>query len=187
MNARHRLEPAAKLAGSQLELLKPGLMGTGGDGRLYIGPAANVPRGAFVVVLANERKVATITVPANPDRMAAFDEIAEYIDGIGTPTDEDRLIAIQDFVRTFGGAPGKQTPAVPQKACQITMGVLFGGPMGREVLVGLDACSNERTVCPVAVGLAGRGLSGKAKSRSGIWPLQMLLAPHVDAIMDEAA
>src|SRR5512133_3801216 len=72
------LEPAARLAGRQLELLKPYVFGGAGrNGRIYGGPAVMAPRGTMIVIMATERRVSTTHILPDPARNAAMEDIME--------------------------------------------------------------------------------------------------------------
>ena len=65
-----RLDPAARLAGRQLEWLKPSVMNITKLG-FYAGPAAQVERGIMLIVLADQRRVLTLHVGTR-DTMAVM-------------------------------------------------------------------------------------------------------------------
>src|SRR3954469_16369971 len=64
--AQKRLAPAARLAGQQLELMMPCILGTGPTG-MYGGKVSAVPPGTILFIVADEKGVATICAPPKPD------------------------------------------------------------------------------------------------------------------------
>ena len=185
---RRQLDPAVKLAGAQLELLKPAVLSPQSDGRMYIGPAAHVPRGCVVIVLADRKRVATLYLMACEERIAIIeDAVTQVRERVGdTPVDlNGAMIAANAFLQRYGGKPGGTTPAAPVASTAGMVGILFAvfsDEQRRMVLASIERVAAEN-VCPVLVGLFGKGSSDHPDSHSGAWPILLPLAPYMSQVV----
>jgi hypothetical protein len=75
---RKRLDPAVRLAGRQLELLKPAIAAVGAEGT-FVGSVAAAPRGTILIVLADAVKVFTIQLLPAP---GGITPVIELLDGV---------------------------------------------------------------------------------------------------------
>jgi hypothetical protein len=181
--SRKRLEPAAKLAGRALELLRPHVAAMTKKG-FFASPCAHVPLGCILILLANAKKVVTIYLMDRDDRM----EVLGRGDAEAASLTNEELLYMSDyFVKKYGALPGKKGPICSEDVITNLVCGLFRGDGGRETFSGLDTYGRQKRICPAAVGLIGRGLSGAAGSYSGVWPLLMPLAPYqgvIEEMMD---
>jgi hypothetical protein len=106
------LDPAARLAGQQLELMKPAMMAPTKRG-FYIGPAAYVDRGYVVLVIADAAKVITIRF-LSPDCGTAelLREWADYVKST-VPSESSwepssTAVVAKEALKKYGAKPGKK-------------------------------------------------------------------------------
>ena len=177
---RKQLEPAVRLAGRQLEHLKPAAMAMTANGAVT-GPVAEVTRGTILVCLANRKKVVTIQIPDQPRRSELLSASLIEWDPRKTP------IAIDTFVAHWGGARGERKPDIPLDCTRPMLATLLSTLGAKqtqigsalEELVALD-------VCPAMVAVVGAGAAGKPDTLSGAWrvilPLAPYLAPYFESI-----
>lgn len=175
-----RLDPAARMAGRQLEYLKPTAMQPTAQG-LRGGAVAWVRRGSFISVLATAERVATIHIFDHPDRIAVLeDAVRGFTD---QPDSDDRILVphcADWFVREYGGEPGADTPDAGVASINMLGALLSLYADDRrdsiiesiERIAGLD-------VCPAMVVLLGEGASpGTLAMASGL----IALAPYAEAV-----
>jgi hypothetical protein len=174
-----QLAGAAELAGQQLELLKPVVMGGGRP--LYMGPAAAAKPGTILIVLANEKKVATIHLFPHPYRNAVIHEFMCRAEELPVD-DKERLALIKDFVEHYGSQPGGGIAPIDNKNEPGALaGALLSGDC-REIFEHLDEVAARGKVCPVAIGLIGPASSGAAGAYCAVWPVTFPLAPYLEVI-----
>jgi hypothetical protein len=101
-----------------MEHLKPSLMAMTAGG-LFAGPVAQVARGTILIVLANRAKVTTIYIPAQPGRAEGLFAAIDGWDARNTP------LAIDAYVKRWGGAPAGETQPVPPECGCRMLAVLF--------------------------------------------------------------
>ncbi|MBV8737635.1 MAG: hypothetical protein JO007_10325 [Alphaproteobacteria bacterium] len=179
-----QLANAADLAGQQLELLKPVVMGGGRP--MYMGPAAAVKRGTILVVLANERKVATSHLLPHRYRTTVIHEFMRRAEELPVD-DQERLALMKAFVEQHGSAPGgDMSPFDNQQKPGAVIGALFSGEC-REIFEQLDTVAVEGKFCPVAVGLIGPVPSGQPGTYCAAWPVTFPLAPYLEAVAPNLA
>jgi hypothetical protein len=193
--SRHCLDPAVRVAGHHIELLKPMVMGWCG-GRMYAGPVAAVRRGVILIVLANAKKVATIGVPDQPNREQVVSAAVSYVLPLSqSACGDDRaqqpanaLHTVNFTANKFGAAPGKAMPALSSDAAFRILGFLFaptGAAMSEQIwhdAIGIAA----KGVCPALVGLIGEGLNSKPGTLSGVWPVVLPIAPYQETIGEDS-
>jgi len=177
-----KLEPAARLAGAQLETLKPVAAGATGNGRIYAGPVAYARRGSIVVVLATQNKVLTCHLFDEPGRTAAIERYMNRAEELPAESRQESTLSwMRGLVEEAGGAPGGETNLSDPNELAALIGCLFAGKEARERFYELDAIAAEGKVCPVAVGLIGPPSSGKPGAFCVAWPVTFALAPYIAA------
>lgn len=185
-----RLKPALALACRQLEGLCPAVMGATRRG-VVATLATPLPRGTWLIVLANARKVLTFHMLAPPAGLTRLEVIDHYATGVAeawgqAPSPSDVLTTIRLACDKHGGPPGKPSPDVDQRVGLQILGLLFGAasPQERADLVNGVETVIAANVCPLHVGLIGKGsLPG---TTCGVWPLGLPFAPYVDSLgLDE--
>ena len=180
------LKPALELACQQLESMCPAVMGVNAKG--FVGTLATpVPRGAWLIVLADRRKVFTIQMLTPPDGVTRGqiinDCVAEARAILGhAPSPTDVLHTIELAVDKHGGKPGKKTPTVAQQVAMRILGLLFGACPPDELAGLVEGVEKAiaADICPLHVGLVGTGST--AGTSSGVWPLGLPFAPYVDSL-----
>lgn len=180
------LKPALNLASRQLEFLCPAVMGMTDKG-LVATRATTLPRGTWLIVLANARKVMTIYMTAPPDGVTRFEVLEHCVEAateaLGQPPSQRDVLATIGFaVDQNGGQPGKRSPEVDQGVAARILGLLFGAVSFEDrakLVKGVDALI-AADVCPLHVGLIGKG-STKGTT-SGVWPLALPFARYVDSL-----
>lgn len=184
---RGKLERSSKMAGQQLEFLKPAYLAPGG----YMGSVAQVSRGTILVVLADPRRVFTVYIQrppvTEPNLIEILDiAVSELMEIVPESSDPGyTLHVIKNVLETHGGKPGKKKSKSPdQQVILQILGLLFASmptESRHQLLYELIKVSNE--VCPAMVGLIGPGTIDPTKM-CGVWPLLLPLAPYVEAIDD---
>jgi hypothetical protein len=186
-----QLEPAARLAGQQLELSKPGIMVPTPKG-LWAGMMANVPLGQMLFVLADRQRVATFYcgLPAGVTALAAIDQMIVEAQEVGAPElGEERATAavISVILEHAGAKPGETCPNIGGAAAPM-FGALFSGiPVEVRVNLagGIDQCT-KAALCPVILGLIGPASSGQPDFYSILFPMLLPLAPYLEWILHSA-
>jgi hypothetical protein len=181
-----QVQPALRLACRQLELLNPGVIGATPQHRMVSTLAAGVPRRTWLVLLANRSKIFTIHVKQPPDQSAPdlvggiCDAVAETFKGL--PEGPEIIRLIEFAVKRHGAPPGKSGPVVAPAIIMQILGALFGGlpADARTELLGVIDQSIADDICPVFVGLVGKGSS--PQTMSGLWPAYLMLGPYVDSL-----
>lgn len=179
------LKPALNLACRQLELLSPAVMGHGKDG-MVASLATHCPKGAWLMVLANQRKVLTIHSLATPEcsfltGLENCVRMAQASADVAT-TGEGVLHLINALVNKFGGKPGAKTPRLEGDRLAPMLGALFApcSPEERaDIVKGVETLA-DAGICPLHVGLVGRGTN--KGTMSGVWPLGMPFVPYIDSL-----
>jgi hypothetical protein len=159
-----RLDPAARLAARKLEHLR--LITT----RL-------VKRGSFIAVVADAERVATVHIFDHPDRRAVLEAaVRSFAD---EPGSDDRGFVprcVDYFIQEFGGAVGEATPDAGIAAINVFAGLLS---LHGSIIERFEKIA-ELAVCPVLVGLIGKGANpGTIAMASGL----IALAPYAEAFL----
>jgi hypothetical protein len=168
------LIPAAKIAAAQLEYLTSTAVKTT-QHKLFIGTAALVPRGAIVIVLADQRHAVTIQMKLLP-QFARTSPAQKW-------TDNDAAQIIAAAVRKFGAPPG--VAAQQKMSDDDTLNVIdwllgvFSDTHWRKMQDDLTDIMAQN-ICPAMIGLIGRGLA--ENKICTIWPLPLPLAPYLEAV-----
>jgi len=180
--AGKQLRQAAKMAGRQLELLKPAVMGQSAiePNRMYIGPAAQVPNGFTLVVLANAKKVVTVYVKLTENAAADF--------GDSPARPSEYLVALDEVIRKFGAQPGQRAPDVPQDTVARVLDMLFAvlPPEQRQKVLQAAVAIAADGICLALVFLIGPASSGTRGLFSLAWPVCIPLAPYIDRCLAAA-
>jgi hypothetical protein len=184
---RTSLQKSADTAGQQLELIKPGVIGSGKHSRLYAGSAVMVSPGTVLIVLAHHSKILTIWLsPGESTLTEGVEETVRYVNGMADekelPSGSQALFLVESLVKKYGHALGKRGVELEHEHNARIIGMLFAAmPVGARahILKGLEMSIVEG-VCPVMVGLLGRGTK---KGLSGVWPLLLPLAPYAEAVL----
>lgn len=192
---RRQLDRAARLAGRQLELLKPAVFLMGPTP--YIGPAAQVPRGAVLVLLADSKRVCTIYMKPTGTVAAAVKELCDRLDAhddfpepiLMAKVDPAKIVALARWIsEDYGGVPGAKTPDIEPELVMAILGLLFSAcGKNLEGLVTLLDAMVSGDVCPALVHLTGPASSGIDGKFCGVWPVTIGLAPYFDAVDQVAA
>jgi hypothetical protein len=108
---RANFADAAKIAGRQLESIKPAVTAAGRQG-VYLGSAAAVDAGAIVIVLADAERVFTMQVKqvvgfSRAEMLGALIERTKKESGRRWGATET-LHAMQWALRAYGGPPGEE-------------------------------------------------------------------------------
>jgi hypothetical protein len=187
---RDQLKRAARLAGQQLEWLKPVVFGANAKG-FYGGSAVAIERGAIGVVIADSKSVVTIKVLPVTSIRHALTGLAEIM---RSRMDKEELtnpltvLSVMKLILDEHGAPPMKEAAklLDEKTASRCLGMLLAGfpkdTLG-ETLDEMDMAA-ARGVCPVMIGLVGPSDMKKGTDTScGAWPIFMPLAPYVDAMI----
>lgn len=179
------LAPALKLACHQLELLCPAVMGATRAG-VVATLATTVRPGTWLIVLANPRKVMTIHFRAPPEGVTRLEVIADCVahmkERLGRH-DSDCLRVIEFMADKYGSKPGTRSPSADEQTVMRSLGVLFGAYTSteRNALVAAVEEAIEGDVCPLHVGLTGKGTA--KGSLCGVWPLGLPFAPYAESLV----
>jgi hypothetical protein len=180
-----RLTAALDLACEQLEILCPAVMAATSQG--FLGTlAAHMNQGAWLMVLANERKVFTMHLLEPPP---PFTRLQLIEDGIASLTEEgvtatgpDLGVIIDTVVDTHGGPPGKRTPELSPALCLQILALLWM-PVPKkhraDILTAVEKTA-EAGICPLHVGLVGSGT--QAETLCAAWPIGLDFAPYIEAL-----
>jgi hypothetical protein len=186
------LDRAARLAGEQLEIMKPGMVAPTSGSRFYIGPVAYVNRGYVALVIADAKRVMTIRFAPPEDGTAALlQEMADYIKDFASPhpwEPASTAVVAKDALKKYGGKPGERSPEVEQGISANIIGAVFAC-YPAEQLRDLGSTADEwrrLDVCPAFVCLVGPGSSGNPDTHA-IATLMLPLAPYVESVLDAAA
>jgi hypothetical protein len=188
---RGKLEPAARLAGRQLELMKPAIMVPTHEG-LWAGAVANVPLGQMVFVFADQDRVATFScgLRAGATAITAIDQMVAEAGDAGQPEGGWESLSagiVQHIVEDGGAKPGETCHSMGN-AGPALLGALFSA-IPAETRMGLathiDRCTGA-AICPVIVGLIGPAGSGRPDRYSIAWPMLLPLAPYLEWVLRKA-
>jgi hypothetical protein len=192
VSTRKRLDAAARLAGQQLELFMPGIIGHDSHGRLIARKFTAVAPGTVLFILAGEQRVATVHAPDQHDLVEQVvglaGELRQFIweNGSG-PAHWASASVIDLFLHEYGGNPGAATKPAPARAAVNTIRTLFAALTDDQVRLTLG---NAREIarhgfCSAFVALLGPGV--KSGTSAGCWQLLLHLAPpSVDAALLDA-
>jgi hypothetical protein len=179
-----RLKPALRLASEQLEWLSPAVMGNTDRG-FVSSLATYVPRGTWLIVLANPRKVLTIHAwkPPEGSRLDLLDDCVSYArKTFQEPKQEEVLALTNTIITKFGGKPGKPNRAMQPGMIAALVGLLCSQQDIEQLANGIETAVSYN-VCPLHVGLIG---NGAIKSTiCGVWPLVLPFVPYVDGLFPE--
>lgn len=182
-----KLKPALDLADRQLEGMCPALMGMSRKG--FVGTlVAQVPRGTWLIVLANPRKVFTLytQLPPPPNKLHELIDycVEQAVEQIGHIPVPGELCYIMNLViNKHGGKPNTTSPALEQAICMQILGLLFASQTERHDLFDAVEQTIAGNVCPLHVGLVGKG--SKKNTWCGVWPLGLGFAPYAEHVMDD--
>jgi hypothetical protein len=176
---------ALATAARQLEIIKPFVLVAGG----YMGPVAQIARGTFVIVLANNTRCLTLQVtrPFVGTRLELVEELVDKLlgewDGETPWSSLTTIQYIRLAIDKYGALPGKDRVrgAIDMSGTLKLIGALFAPyspELRREIFSWLESLS-DKDICPVLVGLIGRD---KEKHYCGCWPLSEPLAPYIEAV-----
>lgn len=179
---------AARLAGEQLERLKPAIVAPFQEG-LYAGPVAKVDRGGVLIVLADENRVLAFhMVPADDKRcLPALRDMARFAKN-SFPNrwwGASLVVGVVEFaLERYGGGPGGKPPSAPQPVTMTIVGTLLAH-VGEEA-IGVAAAEIDKCraagVCPAIAWMVGPG--SKEPDARSIAMCTLPLAPYIDLVMD---
>ncbi len=194
----HLVAPAAVLAGQQLELLSPVVLGTGGlKDLLYGGKVVQVAPRTVLFVVADDSRGFTMHLSLL-DGYSAADlvtyAIAEletaFADLLGQEKDAAKGVptVLNHVLEKFGAPPGERgarTMDDPERARALVGLVLRALPPERRASMAqiIDACL-EASICPAWVCLIGPASSGKPDTYS-FGSLMLPVAPFMEDLINQ--
>jgi hypothetical protein len=188
MSKLETLDKAARLAGQQLELLKPAAMAPRKTQGLYIGPVAYVERNSIAIVIADAKKVMTIRIIPQRDTPSLLQQAAGYVREIMLPHSwcpASSAKAAEEALKKYGGKPGKKCPEVCTEVAVNIVGALFAYCSSEQIHdlgTQIDVL-RKADICPFVICLVGPASSGK-KDMFSISTMMLPLAPYVEAVID---
>jgi hypothetical protein len=184
------LDRAARLAGEQLELMKPAAVAPTSERGIYIGPVAYVNRGYVALVIADAERVMTIRF-APKCTASLLQEMADHIKEFAHPNSwgpASSAVVAKDALQRYGARPGKKGPECNQEISANVAAAMFAYCSAKQLRdIGSKADEFRRLdVCPAFVCLVGPGSSGKPDTHA-IATMMLPLAPYVESAIDAAA
>jgi hypothetical protein len=186
------LDRAARLAGEQLETMKPGMLAPTSGGKFYIGSVAYVDRGDVALVIADAERVMTIRfAPAEDSTASLLQEMAERVKDFAYPHSwgpASTAVVAKDALQLYGAKPGERGPECKQEISGNIAAAMFAS-LTAERLRDLGSTADEwrrADVCPAFVCLVGPGSSGKPDTHA-IATMMIPLAQYVESVIDAAA
>jgi hypothetical protein len=187
MGMHRQLGAAARSAGSQLEWLKPAVFDFGASGLLLPTSVANLPKGAVVIVLADERRTVVQQMTPGRSSAGALRRAVEDAKRLCRPRFDWRSESVALFNAVLESCGPKATGRRENldRAARFGVGGLLALlPAGHLDQLGgdIDRC-RRAGVCPAIVGLIGPASSGTPGLFSISWPMFLPLAPYADMVL----
>jgi hypothetical protein len=179
-----RLQPALDLANQQLEAICPAVMAMTKKG--FFGDlVVTVKQGTWLILLANSKKVFLMSFMPPPAPYTRAQIIEDFVQGaieqLGhVPTPAETLFVMDDVINRQGCKPLGTMPNLDEQIALQILGVLFASHPDRAGLIAqVEECA-ANNVCPLHVGLVGKGK--KAKTKCGVWPLGINFATYLEYV-----
>jgi hypothetical protein len=189
---RDRLADAVEIAGSQLEYLRPAVLGATKRG-IFAGSAAYVQRGAILVVIADGKRVVTIHWLKHEHRRETFEQMGTdgraKVRELATVNPEYAkpelavMHLMQMVLQDHGQKVGAKSPSSLNEVQALnTMAILLGAIPDTELPKMLDIieAAVAEDVCPVMVCLVGKGT--RKGTSCAAWPVIIPLAKYIETI-----
>jgi hypothetical protein len=185
--AQKQLAPAAELAGRVLELLCPALWRVPSGGLHLTGSLGQLDQGSLPIILANEKRVAVISIPGQANRFAHLRDLVNAAKRAPLAPEawrpENALVEAHDYLEEYGTKPDGEDGLDADEATMIGVVAILFSLLPPEQWRTLDNITRSR-LSPALVGLFGLGASGTHGTVSAAWPLVLPWFPRADFVLE---
>jgi hypothetical protein len=163
----------ARLAGRVLELLCPALWRVPSGGLHLTGSLEQLDQGSLPIILANEKRVAVISIPGQANRFAHLRDLVNAAKRAPLAPEawrpENALMEAHDYLEEYGTKPDGEGGLDAGEATMIGIVAILFSLLPPEQWRTLDNITRSR-LSPALVGLFGLGASGTHGTMSAAWP-----------------